>query len=330
MLQDILTIAEVEQHIAAGRTLLLAGEEALLAQLPTGNWVGGTSPFFITTQQCGLTPQGKIFVSDISDIVQHIEIKTYSQDTLPNVYNDAGEKGFSFIIIPGGSALHASFALNGPNYANFASQPLVGWISGVHPDNLGVQTPKICNGQTGQMSDQEAVVMHVTLVAGKTVDVGIINIFEPDNGDILTFPNNGFTCSDVAVNGVNENFAHYITRKGLDLKLPLVADYYGAMINISFQRVDTATGVVKLYAPVFTGVRYRYAKTVTNYVEAFKTRIKDAALSSEQIIFSCNCVLNYLELESKNAIPFIGPITFGEIAYQLLNQTLVYLTIHDV
>jgi hypothetical protein len=24
-----------------------------------------------------------------------------------------------------------------------------------------------------------------------------------------------------------------------------------------------------------------------------------------------------------------GPMTFGEVAYQLLNQTLVYLTIHD-
>jgi hypothetical protein len=27
--------------------------------------------------------------------------------------------------------------------------------------------------------------------------------------------------------------------------------------------------------------------------------------------------------------PMFGPMTFGEIAYQLLNQTLVYLVIED-
>ena len=45
--------------------------------------------------------------------------------------------------------------------------------------------------------------------------------------------------------------------------------------------------------------------------------------------FSCNCVLNYLYagLEGKKTGEFNGPATFGEIAYQLLNQTLVYLTI---
>jgi hypothetical protein len=35
-------------------------------------------------------------------------------------------------------------------------------------------------------------------------------------------------------------------------------------------------------------------------------------------------------LESKKTNHFVGPITFGEIAYQLLNQTLVYLEVHDI
>lgn len=45
--------------------------------------------------------------------------------------------------------------------------------------------------------------------------------------------------------------------------------------------------------------------------------------------FACNCILNYLysELEGKKVPTMLGPMTFGEIAYQLLNQTLVYLTI---
>ena len=54
-----------------------------------------------------------------------------------------------------------------------------------------------------------------------------------------------------------------------------------------------------------------------------------ADIECEDLFFSCNCVLNYLYagLEGKKTGEFNGPATFGEIAYQLLNQTLVYLTI---
>ena len=47
--------------------------------------------------------------------------------------------------------------------------------------------------------------------------------------------------------------------------------------------------------------------------------------------FSCNCILNYLygELEGKKIDNISGPITFGEIGYQLLNQTLTFLYIED-
>ncbi|MBF9025922.1 hypothetical protein HKCCD6035_10255 [Rhodobacterales bacterium HKCCD6035] len=43
--------------------------------------------------------------------------------------------------------------------------------------------------------------------------------------------------------------------------------------------------------------------------------------------YSCNCTLNYLygEMEDKSVSGFTGPMTFGEIAYMLLNQTLVRL-----
>jgi hypothetical protein len=51
-----------------------------------------------------------------------------------------------------------------------------------------------------------------------------------------------------------------------------------------------------------------------------------------QIIFSCNCILNYLYsgLKGKKTAGITGPATFGEIAYQLLNQTMVYLRIIDL
>ena len=42
-------------------------------------------------------------------------------------------------------------------------------------------------------------------------------------------------------------------------------------------------------------------------------------------------MLNYLyaELEGKKTGSIVGPITFGEIAYVLLNQTLVHLLIEQ-
>ena len=40
--------------------------------------------------------------------------------------------------------------------------------------------------------------------------------------------------------------------------------------------------------------------------------------------------LSVFELEGKKTDPFTGPVTYGEIAYQLLNQTLVYLELVDI
>lgn len=331
MQQDILSSAEVAQRISQGQTLLLAGEEKLLAQLPKGKWIGGTIPYFITPAQGGIATKEKIFVTDISAMAASIQIKSYDQDELGTVYGEGGDAGFSFIIIPAMTGIHSAFALNAPNYKDFGARPLIGWISGVHLDDLGKATPKVFNGQTGEVIEQAAIVMHVTLPPGKVTDVGIVNIFEQCGGDTLTFPEDGFSCKEVAVNGVKESFVKYIERQKLDTKLPLVADYYGALINTSFQSVDKDTGEVKFYAPVFRGVRYKHAKEVADYGSAFTAQLQKIGLAEGSVVFSCNCILNYLYsgLEGRSTAPFVGPITFGEIAYQLLNQTLVYLQMHD-
>ena len=331
MQQNMYSVVEVEKFIAEGRTLLLAGEEALLRQLPKGQWIGGTIPYFITPSEGGAVSQDKIFVTDITAVTASAITSVYDQNGLGKVYTDAEGSGFSFIVLPAASPAHASFALNGPNYKDFGNRPLIGWVAGVHLSDLGKATPKVFDGSSGAAYEQEAVVMHVTLPPGKSVDVGIINIFEQGDGDMLTFAADGFSCTDVMVNGVKENFAEYITRNNLDTKLPLVADYYGALVNISFQSVDPG-GEVKFYAPVFTGIRYKHAKAVSNYAASFGEQLRKSNLDGQNIVFSCNCILNYLysELEGRKTDPFVGPITFGEIAYQLLNQTLVYMEVHDI
>ena len=170
--------------------------------------------------------------------------------------------------------------------------------------------------------------MHVTLPPHKYADIGIVNIFSQGEGDVITFPEDGFSVTDAFINGEKRNFVEYVKEKKLDIRFPLVANYYGAMINISFQNIDEEQKKVNFYAPVFKGVEYKQAAPVGDYVTRFTAEMPQVG---DQIAFSCNCILNYLysELEGKQTGVY-GPMTFGEIAYQLLNQTMAYVTINDL
>jgi hypothetical protein len=322
-------IAHVKEQIALGKKLLLAGDENILKQLPAGDWIGGTIPYFMT-EQGGMATRDRVYVTELPDVVSNVSIQVYDEATLPNVYSDGARYGFSVIIIPASSATHLSFALNAPNYKDFAIRPLIGWISGVHLDDLGKLTPKVFSGRSQSCLENAAVVMHVALPSNLAAEIGILNIFEQSEDDTITFLKDGFSACEVSINGAKTNFADYISAKHLDTRLPLVADYYGAMINVSFQNVDSANRTVNLYAPVFAGLRYKHAKPIENYVEQFTSQLPQNL--GNGIVFSCNCILNYLysELEGKQTGNITGPITFGEVAYQLLNQTMVYLTLIEL
>ncbi len=322
-------IDQVKEQIVRGKKLVLAGDEHLLQQLPAGDWIGGTIPYFMS-EQGGLSTREQVYVTELPAAVSNISIQVYDEAALPCVYRDSAAYGFSLIIIPASSATHLSFALNAPNYADFAVRPLIGWISGMHLNDLGKVKPKVFSGRTPTGLENAAVVMHVALLPSQVAEIGILNIFEQSAGDTIVFLKDGFSARQVLVNEVQTNFAEYISSKHLDTRLPLVSDYYGAMINVSFQNVDLANQQVDFYAPVFAGLRYKHAKPIANYVEQFTSQLpRDLG---NRIIFSCNCILNYLysELEGKQTGDITGPITFGEVAYQLLNQTMVYLTIHDL
>jgi hypothetical protein len=143
---------------------------------------------------------------------------------------------------------------------------------------------------------------------------------------VIRFEKSGFQVSQCLVNGKPANLAEYITSKGISTEFPLVGDYNGSSINVSFQAVDAAKGTVELYAPVFAGVDYHFAKPVADYSGAFAKAVTG---EEPEPAFACNCILNYLygKLEGKTAGHLTGPITFGEIAHQLLNQTVVRLQI---
>lgn len=324
--QVLYDVDQVKSMITEGKKLILAGDESVLMQLPEGHWIGGTIPYFISDQG-GLMTRDKIHVTELPSYARQVTVRTYAPETVSAVYAGIQKNGLSIIIIPASGNAHLNFAMKAPLHKDFASGPLFGWIAGVHVDDIGKKKAKVIFGEKLKVMEDGAVAMHMVLPDGLYADLNIINIFKQGTGDVITFPEDGFNVQDAIINGKKQNFAEYVSRQKLDTKLPLVADYSGAMINVSFQGVDDAAGRVNFYAPVFKGIKYKHAAPVVNYVKEFTSSIPEAGTG--EIFFSCNCILNYLysELEGKRTGNITGPTTFGEIAYQLLNQTMAYVSI---
>ena len=323
------TVDELSKKIKEKKSLFLAGDEKVLSKLPKGRWIGGTIPYFMA-ENGGEFSQDKIYATELPAYISDLKIKAYTSKTIPNVYKDLPDNGFGLIVIPATSKTHLEFALKSPSYEGFGTSPLIGWIAGINLADLGKISPKVLNGETLEVLEDGALVLQAKLPENKAADINIINIFQQGQGDALSFKEDGFSVKTVLVNGKETNFADYILENGLDTRLPLVADYYGALVNISFQNVDKDKKEVQFYAPVFKGMMYKLAAPVKDYIQLFSSQLpKEGA---DHITFSCNCILNYLysELEGKKTGAVTGPITFGEIAYQLLNQTMVYLTIDEI
>lgn len=323
MKNAMMSVAEVSQRIEDGAVLVLAGSERALSSLPRGKWIGGTSVYFVT-ETGGRVDHDNLHVTEITEATDARTVVLQGRD-LANLTANRFDDGVSMILIPAFSAAHAEFAINGASYPGLFDQPLMGWITGVHLDDLGRVTPKIFDGAAGTMHEEGAALLHVALAANEQAELDILNLFVPDEGaDRITFAETGFSAARASVNGEEVDFAAYVRRTAIDTRLPLVADYAGAMVNVSFQAVEDDQ--VKFYAPVVTGVVYRIAKSPGAYADAFAAQVADEGASA----LSCNCILNYLygELEGKTTGGFTGPATFGEVAYVLLNQTLVKLDIH--
>ena len=318
-----LSLEETKDLISQGKLLLIAGVEELLSQLPEGNWIGGTIPYFMD-QEGGKFSKEVLFVDVLPANCKPREIKFYNKETLGMIPKDYPTNGASFVIVPGLSKLHQEFANSVGALKGIFNRPLIGWISGVDLDDLGKVTPKVFSGIHGESSEEKLIIMHVDLDDDYYAEVDIINLFEPGNGDEIRFVADGFQVKEAYINGELQNFSKYLKENEIDTQLPLVANYSGAMINTSFQVVDHEKEEVYLYAPVFEGIIYKIASPLKNYEEDFKAVAESKATNP---IFSCNCILNYLYagLEGKKTAGFVGPITFGEIAYVLLNQTMVFL-----
>jgi hypothetical protein len=306
----------------------VSGDESLLSQLPKGNWVGGTTPYMMTGEKGGLTTRDRLLVQQLPhDDQVPSRVSVYDENTIARIPQDGPANGYTYLMIPAFSSVHLAYGKDAPTFKDIFSHPIVGWVTGIHLDDMGKKQPKVFDGRAGESYTDKAIALHVPLPEGKTAVVDIVNIFERSEGPDIRFEADGFTVTDALIDGKRMNFARWLTEQEVDTKLPLMADYDGALINASVQNVDTESGKVSLFAPVFKDRTYRVAKPVPDYVQAFKAATSTV---SPNVPIAYNCVLNHLygKLEGTQAgLP--GPFTFGEIAYQLLNQTMVYCDVVD-
>src|SRR6266702_4870896 len=323
----LLCVPEVKQMIAAGKCLFLAGSATALSQLPTGNWIGGSIPYFMGAEG-GVHSESQIFVTEVPHYATGVTIREYTSESLSELYRDAPANGFTFLLIPNGSPFLQTFARDASECDGFLIKPMIGWVTGTQLSYIGQKKAIIVDGRSQVTSSQSALAMHVTLPTAQFADVEIVHIFKPGSGDALTFPKSGFETIDCFVNDKPAKFSEYIASRKINTQLPLTANYCGSVLNVSVQSVDLEAGTVHLYAPVFRGIKYYFAEPVGDYAQAFAAAIPN---DDEQPIFSCNCILNYVygKLEGHRTGQVTGPITFGEIAHQLLNQTMVQLKIRN-
>ena len=318
----LVSFNKASELIATGKFFHIAGTEKLLKKLPKGNWIGGSTEYFMTDGGGKVTGD---MVSIIKLPFNKFRISIYDENSISNITTDGFDNGFSIVILPFDSNVHETYADRAPEFDGMFIKNIIGWVSGLNLDIPG-QTPIAVNGKTGEAFSDKAVVVHVSVPDDKMVSIGMINIFKQDeDSPVFEFTNDGFSAKTCLVDGKKVVFADYIAQKNIDTKLPLIGDYSGQGINISFKSIED--GVVNFYAPVFPGIEYRMAQPITNYEKEFNTHLEK--FKDVQAVFSCNCILNFLygELEGKSIKSFYGPITFGEVAYQLVNQTLVYLTV---
>nr|WP_226858532.1 hypothetical protein [Diaphorobacter aerolatus] len=243
--------------IRSGNSYSIAGDESQLRQLPAGNWIGGTIPYFLG-QDGGQTTQQGVFVAPLPSSGLLPQVKSYDESTLDQICLDGPDHGFSIIVIPAFSGVHTSFARNAPSYDDMYVKPLIGWISGIHLEQMDKQIPMAVNGQTLAFEREKVVVMHMPLPPHLVAHIDILNLFEQGKGPLLQFNNTGFHIDQCSVDGKPMRLSDFVKSNQIDTRLPLVADYCGAMVNASIKSLND-DGTVDMYAPLFEGVDYRFA-----------------------------------------------------------------------
>lgn len=325
MKSKLFTLKEATDLIKQGRLLVIAAAEKLLTQLPDGNWIGGSNPYLLG-EGGGMYSEEMLYLKDFTDVAIDFKMCSYDASSIANITTDAFENSMIVAVFPAFTEVLTEFSVKSPEFENQYINPLLGWVSGAAFEKMGIESPTVYIGSKKKFSDK-AVALHIQLPSNKVGRIEIVNPYEPGDGDIITFEHDGWTNQECFINGVRTNLYDYLQKRG-DLYLPFVADYSGAMINVAIM-LDNENKKVNWFAPAFKNTEYRTARHVkTDYIQYLTDKV---AHESSELEYSYSCLYNYFNfaLEKKPVPGLVGTFTFGEIGYQLLNVSFVYLVIED-
>lgn len=326
-LNELLTPEEANAVIARGCVLHIAGDERALRRLRPGNWIGGTTPYILTNEG-GVVERDKVFVTELPVRPDAISTSFVDIGHIPAISVEAPRFGFTLVVMPAMSEIHNIYGLTSANIPGIRDIAVMGWVSGLHADDLGKTKAKVFNGLTGEVADDRIVVMRARLPSSKQAKVDIVNLVEPEEDTALVFDTPSFTVRDCEINGERQNFYDFAVRKGVGVHQPLVTDLNGEPICVSLRSLDAQTRTVQLFAPVMRGHVYRFGDAVSGFRDRLIRTIEERALRP---VLACQCFHNYAfgGLQAPSPYPLPGPVVFGELAHVLMNQTLVCLSIKD-
>jgi hypothetical protein len=319
------SIDEAVLMVLKGSPLAISGSEELLSRLPRGNWIGGTTAH-IMTEQGGVETRDQILITPMPEEARLLSIQRYGIGGMHYLPSDAPERGFTIVILPFSSFVHQAFVKALPAFKEMSEKVIVGWVSGASRSAFGSR-PKIFYGPIGHVIEDEMVAMHLTLPESLQAHISVISLNEPGTGDAITFLNEGFTVTHALVNGEMVCFAEYLRAKWSDPAIPIVCDYNGTHLTVDIKNYDLLSGHVEFYAPVFKNITYHFAKPVENYSDKLREAVQKKSLGSP--FFECICIKNYELLSMGRDLlgAFEGPVSNGEIAHFLTNQSIVRLSL---
>lgn len=321
---------EVIDFIEAGRVMMLSGSEQALAGLPKGKWIAGTSPYFM--DGVGKCNEEKIFVDDFTLIAKNSKVATYDKNTIQNIAKNGFKNGFVLVTMPIETDVYYTFSDNSLEYEGMFDNPVVGYVACMRMDQYGKVKSKTASGIDGQLSEELASVLYVELPDHLAARTEIMNFDTIDEETpTIVFPKTSFVQSDCLIDGkpgnISDYFEHTVKPK-LGGYTQLITSQNGALINRDPKVVNCETGETSFYSSIYAGDEYHLVKNGADYFAMFNDTLK----AKKADIATCiSCVSYFFGGNfTDRSIVKNGVYAFGEIAYQILNKTIVTLEIDNV
>ncbi|MDR1865858.1 MAG: hypothetical protein LBR08_09855 [Bacteroidales bacterium] len=319
MIQGLFSVSEVSRMIDEGLRLILAGVKETLQQLPAGNWIAGATPCYVSSGEPNEFSENQLYVNQLPEYITQAEIKTYDADHLKNIFKEGPENGFTVLLLPFGSEALREYALHAFDYENFGLVPLFGWVAGEGTNWASSHADVVISGSDAKAHLNKAVVMHVGLPAGKYAEVHIHSPFKIRPDTAIVFDENTTHPTDVLINGEKRRLEEYMVSRNISFQYPLIANMAGINICVSFYY--DVKPLTTMGTALFKGLTYYFSEPDTDM------RIWE--IPHDRIYALC-CLYYVLEPDPERLCQMTGPATYGEIGYQVVSQSIVYLTIGDV